>query len=45
MTYILKVWEAKVTIGPHKGESIAIKEVDLEELGDKLVDNLSVIYL
>lgn len=36
------VWEAKISIGPHKGEYVAVKEVDLEELGDKLVENLSV---
>ena len=36
------VWSAKITIGPHMGEYVAVKEVDLEELGDKLVENLSV---
>ncbi len=36
------VWSAKVTIGPRSGELVAVKEVDLEELGDKLVENLSV---
>jgi len=29
-------------MGPHKNECVAIKEVDLEELGDKNLDNLSV---
>jgi hypothetical protein len=30
-------------LGLHKGEHVAIKEVDLEELADKNLDNLSVI--
>jgi hypothetical protein len=34
--------EAKIKIGPHKGDHVAIKEVDLEELADKSLDNLCV---
>jgi hypothetical protein len=39
-----QVWEAKIKLGPHKDEHVAIKEVDLEELADKNLDNLSVNY-
>jgi len=39
------VWEAKIKIGPHKDEHVAIKEVDLEEMGEKNLDNLSVYFL
>jgi hypothetical protein len=36
------VWEAKIKLGPHKDEHVAIKEIDLEDLGDKNLENLSV---
>lgn len=38
------VWEAHIKLGVHKGEHVAVKEVDLEDLGDKNLENLSVIY-
>jgi len=37
-----KVWEARINKGPHKNEIVAIKEVDLEELSDKSLENCSV---
>ena len=38
------MWEAKIKLGPHKDEHVAIKEVDLEDLGDKNLENLSVYF-
>jgi hypothetical protein len=38
-----KVYEANIKKGLHKDERVAIKEVDLDELGDKNLDNLSVM--
>ena len=36
------MWEARRTKGPHQNEIVAIKEVDLEELSDKSLENCSV---
>ncbi len=36
------MWEARIKKGLHKDEHVAIKEVDLEEMGDKNLENLSV---
>jgi len=44
---LIKVWAAIILEGNHKGEVVAIKEVDLEKLDDENLQNLQVktIYI
>lgn len=42
--FVFKVWEARITKGPHQNQIVAIKEVDLEELSDKSLELCSVSY-
>jgi len=37
-----QVWKAKITASSHKDELVAIKEVNMEDLEDKCLENLSV---
>jgi hypothetical protein len=44
LSMIIKVWEARVTKGEHMNETVALKEIDLEEVEDKKLENLRVKY-